>query len=145
MLDYKLQEWVNARGRIGGHQANVRKNVSLAKVAREKYPYTLLLSLIYRARAADGTPSDGEEWQRLDRTEETAAEKFCREQGALFGLVVTSDGTRDVFFFLPKPLEEAVVEAVIQSSNPEVDYHFEIIHDPEWKPYERILAGNADA
>ena len=80
MADYKLQEWVNARGRVGGHQANVRKNVSLATIAREEYPFTLLLSLIYRARAADGTPSDGKEWQRLDRTEGAVAIQSTTEQ-----------------------------------------------------------------
>jgi len=144
MRDYKSQEWVNARGPLGGHQAHIRKNVSLATVSKDEYPYTLLLSLIYHARAADGTPSDGGEWKRMDRTEEAVAEKFCNEQGALFGLVVTSDGTRDVFLFSPQPLDDGSVEALIQSANPEVDYRFEIIYDPAWKPYESILPGNGN-
>jgi hypothetical protein len=142
MRDYKAHSWINARGPFGGHQANVRKNVSLADVSRHEYPYTLLLSLIYSNRAADGTPSDSGEWQRLDRTEERIADRFCIEHGALFGMVVTSDGTRDVFLFLPESLDDSAVDAVIQSATPEVDYRFEIIHDPAWIPYDRILPKN---
>ena len=142
MSDYKLQRWMNARGPFGGHQANVRKNVSLVDVPRSKYPYTLLLSLIYRNRAADGTPSDGGEWQRLDRTEESVAEKFCVEHEALFGMVVTSDWTRDIFLFLAEALDDGTIDTVIQSAKPEVDYRFEIIHDPAWIPYDRILPRN---
>jgi hypothetical protein len=141
MSDYKSEQWINGRGPFSGHQAYVRKNVSLAAVPRSKYPFTLLLSLIYRSSAPDGTPCESGELKRLDRTEEAVADRFCNEHGALFGLVVTSDGTRDIFLFLPQRLAEDCADAVIQAANPEVDYSFEIIHDPAWRPYERILAG----
>ena len=83
--------------------------------------------------------------QRLDRTEQGVADRFCNGHGALFGLVVTSDGTRDIFLFLPQRPDDACVDAEIQGANPEVDYSFEIIHDPAWRPYEHILAQDRES
>lgn len=138
MRDYRTDRWINARGHFGGHFAYLRKNVSLADVSRREFPYTLFLSLIYINKAANGTPSSSGEWQRLDRTEEKIADKFCIEHGALFAVSVTSNGTRDVFLFLPQSLEDSAAEALIQSAAPEVDYRFEIIQDPAWIPYDRV-------
>jgi hypothetical protein len=54
---------------------------------------------------------------------------------------VTSEGTRDLFFFVSQLPGDEDVDRLIQSVALEVDYRFELLHDPEWRPY-RDLVGD---
>jgi hypothetical protein len=144
MEDFQNQKWENAHGVVGGQAALVRRNISLADVPRNSHPYTLFVSLLYGSRNEDGFPSDEDELSRLDRTEEVIAEKFWAQHQALFGLTITSDGTRDLFLFLPRSIDEDVADALIQELDPEVDYDFQILKDPRWEPYDILPDDGAD-
>ena len=139
MTTYKADSWVNAHGPLGGAAAHVRKNVSLSIADAPRFPFTLLVSLIYHSKAPDGLPADEGELLRLDRSEEAVADRLCEDLGARFALCVTSGGTRDLFFFNQESVSEEAVDELIQSADPEVDYDVSIISDPTWGPYRQIL------
>ncbi len=139
MADYKQAEWVNAEGPLQGHKTFLRKNVSLLKTAKEEFPYVVIVYLLYQHRDSDGMPTCRSELENLDATEEAIATRMERTFDALFGLVVTSDGTRDLFFFLPAESDGNNVEDAIQDAEPSVDYDFSVRHDSLWQPYVNLL------
>jgi hypothetical protein len=139
MSSYKHDEWINAKGSVQGHRAHLRKNVSLLETVKAQFPHVIMVNLAYEDVAADGMPADHTELENLDTTEESIADQMLTVFGALFGLVVTSDGTRDLFFFLPTRQTEDAIEAAIDATAPSVDYDFSIHHDPLWQPYVKLL------
>ncbi len=140
-MDYKSQPWVNGHGHVGAYPAFVRKNVGLASIDSAAFPHLALVSLLYREVAADGRPADGDEWARLDSTEERLADAMQSRFGACFALCVTSDGSRDLFFFLSTAITEEEADDLVQSIRPAVDYEIAIIYDPEWRPYRELMEG----
>jgi hypothetical protein len=139
MTTYKSQDWANGSGRLAGHAAHVRKNKSLASVRRSDYPVALLVNLVYTHRGPDGLPQDEDELSRLDRTEEAVADRFEAVCQALFALVVTGDGTRDLFLYLPKRDSEDEIARHLRWASPEVDYDFTLHEDPDWRPYQDLM------
>ena len=134
-MNYKRQPWTNATGTFAGHAAHVRRNVGLEDEASQQFPYTVLVSLAYTERSPTGQPCDEDELCRLDETEELIGDAMESRLGALFALCVTSDGTRDLFFFVSEMPTDARIEQLIESIEPRVKYSFERLHDPEWHPY----------
>lgn len=139
MSDYKTQRWANGRGRLGGHATHLRKNMSLRPSLQRTHPYCVILNLIYHERAPDGLPGDEQELYRLDRAEEALADRFVSECNAHFAVVVTGDGTRDLFFFLPRSTSRQQIAQIIQAVAPEVDFDFSLHHDPAWRPYHDLM------
>jgi hypothetical protein len=136
---YKSQPWINAHGQLGGHPAHLRKNVGLRSADHASYPHLVLVSLLYRGVAGDGQSATPEEWARLDETEERIADAMCARFAAHFALIVTSNGRRDLFFFLAAPAGDAETDALIQSIEPSVDYELSFVYDPEWRPYRDLV------
>ena len=58
---------------------------------------------------------------------------------------MTTDGTRDLFLFLPGHPDDADVAELLDSCSLPVDYDFALRHDPEWKVYTTILPEVGDA
>ena len=138
-MNYKQQEWSSAHGTLGGKRTYMRKNASLLPVDKAQFPHVVIVNLIYREVREDGLPAADEELSRLDATEESVADQLQAAFGALFGLIVTSDGTRDLFFFLPEPESDDAIEAVIESCEPRVGYDFSMHEDPSWEPYVELM------
>ena len=123
MADYKQQEWISGHGTLGGKRSYLRKNVSLEHADKTQFPHVVIVNLVYRQVREDGLPAAEEELSRLDATEESVADQMQAAFGALFGLIVTSDGTRDLFFLLREPESDDAMEAVILETG--VDGHKE--------------------
>jgi hypothetical protein len=140
MADYKRDRWVNGDGVLGGRATFVRKNVSLCQTRKTDFPTVLLVSLIYHEVAPDGLPASSEELDRVDRTEEAIADHFCSKYDALYALCVTTNGTRDLFLFLPRRPIEQELATDFEACSPSVDYDFSLRHDPEWRPFMTLLA-----
>jgi hypothetical protein len=136
---YKSQPWINAHGHLAGHAAHLRKNVGLRSVDFAAFPHLVLVSLLYRGLSPDGQPASPEEWARLDGTEERIADAMWDRYRAHFALIVTSNGRRDLFFFLAAPASDAETDELIQSIEPNVDYEFSFVHDAEWRPYRDLV------
>ena len=139
MASYKNDEWLNAQGSVQGRRAYVRKNVSLLNTAKAEFPWVVIVNLAYQPRDEDGMPAYQSELENLDATEESVADQMHKAFGALFGLVVTSDGTRDLFFFLPHAPHEDALQTAIEAADPSVDYDFFVRDDPDWRPYVQLL------
>ena len=139
VVDYKSQPWMNAHGQVAGRPAFVRKNVGLLSIDSAAFPHLALVSLLYRDVAADGRPADGDEWARLDSTEERIADAMQDRLGACFALCVTSGGSRDLFFFLSTAITDEEADGLIQAIRPSVDYEIGIVYDPEWRPYRELM------
>jgi hypothetical protein len=144
MGDFTQDRWINGHGVVGGHEAYVRKNVSLQATRKADYPNMLMVSLIYKQQGESGLPSSEEELQRLDNYEETIADRLCSRHGGLYALCVTGGGTRDLFLFLPGRPTEQQIAAEFDASLPAVDYDFGLRHDPAWRPYVTMLPDAAD-
>lgn len=144
---YKSGRWVNGHGVLRGCKAFIRKNVSASVIRKAEYPALLLVSLIYHEKAADGLPGSAEELSRLDEAEETVADRLCERHHAQFALCVTTDGTRDLFLFLPQRPDDDEVARLLDSCSLPVDYDFAMQHDPGWRPYMTMLpeVGEASA
>lgn len=140
MPDYRTDDWINAEGTIGAKKAFVRKNASLQEVSKADFPYVLMVNLAYANATPDGLPADEGELAALGHTEEGIADRLQSQFGARFGLVVTGEATRDLFFFLPTAPDEKELETAIISSEPTVYWDFAIRHDPAWQPYIRFLS-----
>jgi len=59
------------RDDLAWRSASSRKSPAVDKPA---FPRLVLVTLLYREVAADGRPADGDEWARLDSTEERIAD-----------------------------------------------------------------------
>jgi len=145
MAGYKQQEWINGGGSIGGKRAYVRKNLSLRETATEQFPHVVIVNLAYEDLSPEGLPASGVELSNMDETEESIADRMSDVFGALFGLIVTSDGTRDLFFFLPMPPGDDAIQDAIDDATPSVDYDFSVHDDPLWRPYFRFLPENGSS
>lgn len=137
-MQYRDQEWTNAEGELEGMKCLVRRNVSLLKYDRAARPFVLMVSLIYELTDDDGLPTDEAELIWGDETEEAIADWFAAHHDGWFGMAVTSDGTRDLFMFLPSMLKDQDIEEAINSTSPTLDYDFFITEDPDWVPYEMM-------
>ncbi|MBK9967341.1 MAG: DUF695 domain-containing protein [Holophagales bacterium] len=118
MSDYRSQSWSNGTGRLGGRAARLRKNVSLDASQQSTHPYALIVNLIYHHLGTDRMPGLHEELERLDRTEEAVADRIVAAYDAHFAMVVTGDGTRDLFLYLPHNISEAEIEQHIEAPEP---------------------------
>lgn len=136
MRNYKNDEWISGTGVIGGRPASIRKNVSLSTVRKTDYPCLLLVSLIYLKKGLDGLPASSEELYRLNDIEEQIADHFCEHYRALLAMCITSDGTRDIFLFLPKAPSEEQLEIEFSNFVLAMDYDFALRQDPLWQPYQ---------
>jgi hypothetical protein len=141
MGDYKADRWINGERPLAGRVALIRKNVSLSNARKADYPTLLMVSLVYHDIREDGLPGARNELVRLDNTEEMIADHFCARYGAQFALCVTSNGTRDLFLFLPRRPSEQEIATDIESCSPSVDYDFGLRNDPEWRPFMAFLPG----
>jgi hypothetical protein len=139
MVDFRTQEWVNGSGELGGWVAYLRKNVSLTPKMQRARPHALIINLVYQHQGNDGLPCDDEELRQFDEMEEAIASCFVAECDACFAMVVTSNGTRDLFLFLPKLPSESDVGQRIQSVMPTVNFDFSLHHDPDWRPYHELM------
>jgi len=139
MGDYKSDRWVNGEKQFRGRIALIRKNVSLQSVKKSDYPELLLVTLVFHQVTPEGLPSSGAELDRLDNTEEVIADQVCSRYDAQFAMCVTTNGTRDLFFFLPSLPTEKELAKAIDACEPAVDYDFTLHHDPNWKPYVTML------
>ena len=139
MASYKQDEWINAKGSVQGRPAYIRKNISLLNTVKAGFPHAIIVNLAYQRRDNDGMPIYQSELENLDATEESIADQMHQSFRALFGLVVTSDGTRDLFFFLPAVPDEDAIQEALDAAEVSVDYDFSVHGDPEWRPYISLL------
>lgn len=139
-MPYKQDEWTNASGELSGNTAYVRRNVSLTDNERASRPYVLVLTLIFDDVDEDGMPSTDEALTAADLMEQRLADQFVADHDALFGMIVTSDGTRDLFLFLGRELSEPEIERAIQAAEPDMDFDFDLEHDPQWQVYYDLAA-----
>lgn len=135
-MEFRDQEWSNGVGELDGMKCLVRRNESLLKYDRAARPFVLMVSLVYENIDPEGFPTDESELNLADFAEESIADLFAEEFDAWFGMSVTSDGTRDLFFFLPSSVSDEKLEEAINSVEPPLDYDFFITEDAEWVPYE---------
>ena len=137
-MEFRDQEWSDGVSELDGMKCLVRRNVSLLKYDRAARPFVLMVSLVYENIDSEGFPTDESELNLADFAEELIADLFSEEFDAWFGMSVTSDGTRDLFFFLPSSVDDEKLEEAINSVEPPLDYDFFITEDGEWVPYERM-------
>lgn len=135
-MEFRDQEWTNGVSELDGMKCLVRRNESLLKYDRAARPFVLMVSLVYENVDPEGFPTDDAELNFADFAEESIADLFAEEFDAWFGMSVTSDGTRDLFFFLPSSATDEKLEEAINAIDPPLDYDFFITEDAEWVPYE---------
>ena len=133
--DYRSAIWEISHGQLDEKPAVVSRNTELESAQRADRPYTLLVSLEFAQLDGDRLPNDAAEIEAVEAAEEDLADLFVDDCGGWYGLHVTSDGTRDFFFFLPEKPEDSQVEDAIDQLGVEFEYDFWIEHDPEWLPY----------
>lgn len=134
-MGFKSDEWLNASGKMSGIMTHVRLNTSLADRDRQTHPYVLIVTLVFRSTDDEGLPADHDEHDAVDRAEEAIADRLEADHDALFGLVVTCEGARDLFLFLPTEVPDEVVSRLIEYEAAAFDYDFAIEFDPDWSMY----------
>jgi len=139
MSNYASDEWLNGEQSLGGETALVRKNVSLSNLRRLDYPYELIVHLVYEELQDDGLPGSQEEFELLDSNEELIANLFCEQHDAKFALVVTSNGVRDQFLYLPRLLSDDEIANKLDALSLSVDYDFGIRKNSDWTIYSNAL------
>ena len=127
-----------AEGTVGGQVALLRRNESLLEVEHAAYPYALQVSLQFKNVGEAGIPHDDAELTRADATEEAIADALFESFGGLFALSVTTNGNRDIFIMLDRPVDASLIELTIQKANPQIDYSLDFMQDPKWQPYVRL-------
>ncbi len=137
--DYKAQQWITGIGSLGGRRAQLRKNAGLLTFDGAEAPYLLLVTLTYTNLGGDGRPSDEAESARLDASEVRIADALQAHFGAYYALCITSNGTRDLFFFHAAPTNGEAADGVVKAAGPTVGYELTLVYDPEWRPYNGML------
>ncbi len=137
-MAYKTDEWLNASGKMSGTMTHVRQNTSLHDRDRSACPHVLIVTLVFRSVDEEGMPADDDELHAADMAEEAIADRLESVYGALFGLVITCEGARDLFLFLPEELADEVISTLIEAEAPAFDYDFTFETDPEWTLYSNI-------
>jgi len=138
-MNYKNHKWSNAKGVIGGHEALLRRNETLLGITHSEYPYTLIVSLLFKELDQSGIPSNSSEIARADLTEEAIADALFEKFGGLFSLSIATQGTRDIFIMFREPVKENFIESAIAVCEPKIDFGLQFVEDPKWQPYFKFL------
>jgi hypothetical protein len=101
----------------------------------QKRPVAVIVNLVYQGVSDSGLPDDEQELTLMDQFEEQLADRLEQSLDAVFALAVTSDGTRDLFFYVSAPPSEDDLEDLISSLEPPVNFDFSFHQDPDWHPY----------
>jgi Family of unknown function (DUF695) len=138
-MNYKHHGWSNTKGVIAGHEALLRRNESLLAVVHSEYPYTLIVSLLFKEVSQSGIPCNSSELHRADATEEAIADALFEKFHGLFSLSITTQGARDIFIMFNEPVSEGLIESTIESTEPKIDFSLKFVQDPKWQPYFRFV------
>lgn len=109
---------------------------SLRYDAKASYPWISVLKIHYSGEGNNGLP-ENEDYENLNRIEETAFQNLKNENGNLYIGRESADGVREIYFaskdfrFVSKTLQKIIKE------NPEYKMSLEIYKDKYWQSFER--------